>query len=195
MCSEFPSNMVLQRWSMGKTLYVYLPVSKHVSLILFLMQVDIYGEQHISHRNMLEDLRSSNLNRCAGAWSFCVSVLVRLPLLSSSYRKGSFSCKAKDFKHLVALRALQGFFESCINPGFILIIGSWYTRQEQSSRILIIQVRPRFPPSLLICRIDCMTRAPPRDSVFWLFWPSTESVPSGVMARASRRGGTCLMYV
>ncbi|KAK0468692.1 major facilitator superfamily domain-containing protein [Armillaria novae-zelandiae] len=81
MCSEFPSNFILQRWSMGKTLYVYLLASG-------------------------------------------------CHLIPSS---------AKDFRHLVALRALQGFFESCINPGFILIIGSWYTRQEQSSRILIFQ--------------------------------------------------------
>ncbi|PBK84110.1 MFS general substrate transporter [Armillaria gallica] len=82
MCSEFPSNIVLQRWSMGKTLSIYM--------------------------------------MCWGLVVLCIGF-------------------AKDFKHLIALRALQGFFESCINPGFILIIGSWYTRQERSSRILIIQ--------------------------------------------------------
>ncbi|KAK0434509.1 major facilitator superfamily transporter [Armillaria borealis] len=46
---------------------------------------------------------------------------------------------AQNFKQLVALRALQGFFECCISPGFILIIGNWYTRQEQSSRSLAFQ--------------------------------------------------------
>ncbi|KAK0184004.1 major facilitator superfamily domain-containing protein [Armillaria mellea] len=82
MCSEFPSNIILQRWSMGKTLSIYM--------------------------------------MCWGLVVLCIGF-------------------AKNFKDLVALRALQGFFESCINPGFILIIGNWYTRQEQSSRILIIQ--------------------------------------------------------
>lgn len=46
---------------------------------------------------------------------------------------------AQNFKQLIALRALQGFFECCISPGFLLIIGSWYTRGEQLSRILVFQ--------------------------------------------------------
>ncbi|KAI1262624.1 MFS general substrate transporter [Xylariaceae sp. FL1019] len=46
---------------------------------------------------------------------------------------------AKNFKHLVALRALQGFFECCISPGFILIVGSWYTTREHASRSLVFQ--------------------------------------------------------
>ncbi|KAK0442733.1 major facilitator superfamily domain-containing protein [Desarmillaria tabescens] len=82
MCSEFPSNIILQRWGMGKTLSIYVI--------------------------------------CWGVVVLCTGF-------------------AKNFKHLIALRALQGLFECCLIPGFILIIGSWYTRQEQSSRILVFQ--------------------------------------------------------
>jgi MFS family permease len=40
----------------------------------------------------------------------------------------------QDFKHLVALRVLVGVFESGFSPGIILIISSWYKRDEQSKR-------------------------------------------------------------
>ncbi|KAK0471104.1 major facilitator superfamily domain-containing protein, partial [Armillaria novae-zelandiae] len=82
MCFEFPSNILLQRWRMGKTLSIYMI--------------------------------------CWGVVVLCIGF-------------------SKNFKHLVALRALQGFFECCISPGFILIIGSWYTRREHSSRSLVFQ--------------------------------------------------------
>ncbi|KAK0434503.1 major facilitator superfamily domain-containing protein [Armillaria borealis] len=82
MCFEFPSNILLQRWRMGKTLSIYMI--------------------------------------CWGAVVLCIGF-------------------AKNFKQLIALRALQGFFECCISPGFILIIGSWYTRREHSSRSLVFQ--------------------------------------------------------
>lgn len=39
----------------------------------------------------------------------------------------------------MAIRALQGFFECTISPGFILIIGTWYRREEHSSRALFWQ--------------------------------------------------------
>ncbi|KAL1801328.1 hypothetical protein ACET3X_001670 [Alternaria dauci] len=39
-----------------------------------------------------------------------------------------------DFKHLVALRILVGAFESGFSPGIILIISSWYKKDEQSKR-------------------------------------------------------------
>jgi MFS family permease len=39
-----------------------------------------------------------------------------------------------DFKHLVALRILVGVFESGFAPGMLLIISSWYKRDEQSKR-------------------------------------------------------------
>ncbi|PBK61772.1 MFS general substrate transporter [Armillaria solidipes] len=82
MCFEFPSNIILQRWRMGKTLSIYMI--------------------------------------CWGFAVLCVGF-------------------AQNFKQLLALRALQGSLECCITPGFILIIGSWYTRQEQSSRSLMFQ--------------------------------------------------------
>ncbi|KAK0241548.1 MFS general substrate transporter [Armillaria nabsnona] len=47
---------------------------------------------------------------------------------------------AKNWAHLMTLRALQGMFECCISPGFVLIVGSWYTRQEHASRALVFQV-------------------------------------------------------
>jgi MFS family permease len=40
----------------------------------------------------------------------------------------------QDFKHLVALRVLVGVFESGFAPGVILIISSWYKKDEQSKR-------------------------------------------------------------
>ncbi|KAK0504523.1 MFS general substrate transporter [Armillaria luteobubalina] len=46
---------------------------------------------------------------------------------------------AKNWAHLMTLRAFQGMFECCISPGFVLIVGSWYTRQEHASRALVFQ--------------------------------------------------------
>lgn len=40
----------------------------------------------------------------------------------------------QEFKHLVVLRILVGTFESGFSPGIILIISSWYKRDEQSKR-------------------------------------------------------------
>jgi MFS family permease len=39
----------------------------------------------------------------------------------------------------MAVRGLQGFFECTISPGFVLVIGSWYKRDEHSSRSLFFQ--------------------------------------------------------
>ncbi|KAF1911233.1 major facilitator superfamily domain-containing protein [Ampelomyces quisqualis] len=39
-----------------------------------------------------------------------------------------------DFKHLVALRVLVGVFEAGFAPGVLLIISSWYKKEEQSKR-------------------------------------------------------------
>ncbi|KIY45715.1 MFS general substrate transporter [Fistulina hepatica ATCC 64428] len=82
MCFEFPSNIVLQRWRMGKTLSIYMI--------------------------------------CWGVVVLCIGF-------------------THNFKQIVALRALQGFFECCISPGFILVVGSWYTRAEHASRALVFQ--------------------------------------------------------
>ncbi|KAI1376812.1 MFS general substrate transporter [Hypoxylon crocopeplum] len=46
---------------------------------------------------------------------------------------------AQSFVQLVTLRALQGIFECCISPGFILVVGSWYTTREHPSRSLVFQ--------------------------------------------------------
>jgi MFS family permease len=39
-----------------------------------------------------------------------------------------------DFQHLVVLRILVGVFEAGFAPGILLIISSWYKREEQSKR-------------------------------------------------------------
>lgn len=49
----------------------------------------------------------------------------------------------------MALRALQGFFECTISPGFLLIIGSWYRTEEQAPRALFWQSANAF--FLIIC--------------------------------------------
>ncbi|KAI8623157.1 MFS general substrate transporter [Xylariaceae sp. FL1651] len=79
---EFPSNFILQRYWMGRTLSCYMI-----------------------------------------SWGIVV--------LSVGF--------AQNFTHLATLRALQGLFECCISPGFILIIGSWYTTREHASRSLVFQ--------------------------------------------------------
>tara|TARA_R110002003_G_scaffold3_26_gene177 strand:+ start:5366 stop:6616 length:1251 start_codon:yes stop_codon:yes gene_type:complete len=40
----------------------------------------------------------------------------------------------QDFKHLVVLRILVGVFEAGFAPGILLIISSWYKKEEQSKR-------------------------------------------------------------
>ncbi|EMR66089.1 putative major facilitator superfamily transporter protein [Eutypa lata UCREL1] len=82
MCFEFPSNVILQRYLMGRTLSCYM---------------------------------------------ICWGIVV----LSIGF--------AQNFTQLVTLRALQGVFECCISPGFILVIGSWYTTREHASRSLVFQ--------------------------------------------------------
>lgn len=39
----------------------------------------------------------------------------------------------------MVLRGLQGALECCISPGFILLVGSWYTTREHPSRMLVFQ--------------------------------------------------------
>lgn len=82
MCFEFPSNVVLQRYKMGRTLSVYM---------------------------------------------ICWGIIV----LSTGF--------AKNFTHLIVLRGLQGAFECCISPGFILLVGTWYKTREHASRSLVFQ--------------------------------------------------------
>jgi MFS family permease len=40
----------------------------------------------------------------------------------------------QDFHHLVALRVLVGVFEAGFSPGILLLISSWYKKDEQSKR-------------------------------------------------------------
>ena len=82
LIGEFPSNFLLQRWSLGKSLSIYM---------LFW-----------------------------GVCVFCVGA-------------------AQEWSHLMAIRALQGFFECTISPGFVLVVGSWYRTDEHSSRSLFWQ--------------------------------------------------------
>lgn len=82
MFFEFPSNVMLQRYKMGRTLSIYM--------------------------------------LCWGVVVLCIGF-------------------AQNFTQLITLRALQGVFECCISPGFILVIGSWYTTREHASRSLVFQ--------------------------------------------------------
>ncbi|KAK1703412.1 major facilitator superfamily transporter [Colletotrichum lupini] len=82
MCFEFPSNIVLQRYKMGRTLSVYMI--------------------------------------CWGIIVLCIGF-------------------AQNFTHLIVLRALQGAFECCISPGFMLLVGTWYKTREHASRSLVFQ--------------------------------------------------------
>lgn len=42
-----------------------------------------------------------------------------------------------DFSHLVVLRVFVGVIESGFAPGILLIISSWYKREEQSKRFAV----------------------------------------------------------
>ena len=43
---------------------------------------------------------------------------------------------AQDWAQLMTLRGLQGVFECTISPGFVLVIGTWYRREEHPNRAL-----------------------------------------------------------
>jgi sugar phosphate permease len=43
----------------------------------------------------------------------------------------------QDYKHLLALRFVVGVLESGFAPGILLIISSWYKREEQSERFAV----------------------------------------------------------
>ncbi|WRT65967.1 uncharacterized protein IL334_002918 [Kwoniella shivajii] len=43
----------------------------------------------------------------------------------------------QNFAGLMSLRFLIGTFESCISPGFLMIVASWYRSNEMSSRCMI----------------------------------------------------------
>lgn len=82
MCGEFPSDFLLQRWALGRTLSIYML-----------------------------------------CWGVCIITI----------------SSAQNWSHLMAIRALQGFFECTISPGFLLIIGNWYRTEEHAARALFWQ--------------------------------------------------------
>ena len=50
---------------------------------------------------------------------------------------GALTCcmaAIKDYKHLVALRIFVGVFEAGFGPAMLLLMSSWYKRDEQSKR-------------------------------------------------------------
>ncbi|RTE80907.1 hypothetical protein BHE90_004598 [Fusarium euwallaceae] len=49
-----------------------------------------------------------------------------------------------NWSQLMALRALQGFFECNISPGFLLITGAWYRTDEHANRSLFWQSSQGF---------------------------------------------------
>ncbi|VUC36597.1 unnamed protein product [Clonostachys rosea] len=49
-----------------------------------------------------------------------------------------------SWSQLMALRALQGFFECNISPGFLLITGTWYRTKEHANRSLFWQSSQGF---------------------------------------------------
>ncbi|RMY02381.1 hypothetical protein D0868_07997 [Hortaea werneckii] len=82
LCGEFPSNFLLQRWAIGRSLSIYML-----------------------------------------CWGICVICIAA----------------AQNWSHLMALRGLQGFFECTISPGFLMIVSTWYRREEHSARALFWQ--------------------------------------------------------
>ncbi|KAI1097184.1 MFS general substrate transporter [Jackrogersella minutella] len=82
LCFELPSMILLQRYSMGRVLSLFII--------------------------------------CWGCIVLCIGF-------------------AQNFAQLVTLRALQGIFECCISPGFLLVVGTWYTTREHPSRALVFQ--------------------------------------------------------
>ncbi|KAH8668885.1 major facilitator superfamily domain-containing protein [Xylariales sp. PMI_506] len=72
-------------------------------------------------------LQRFSLGRCLSAYMFCWAICVM--------------CigAAQTWPQLMALRALQGFFECAISPGFLMITGLWYRTEEHANRALIWQ--------------------------------------------------------
>ncbi|ORY10938.1 major facilitator superfamily domain-containing protein, partial [Clohesyomyces aquaticus] len=63
---------------------------------------------------------------------------IYLPILMVTW--GALTCcmaAITDFKHLVVLRVFIGIIESGFAPGILLIISSWYKREEQSKRFAV----------------------------------------------------------
>ena len=97
LAGEFPSNFLLQRWSIGKSLSIYM-----------------LGWGRLQRNTQPIWLWLTNVS---GIVVICISA-------------------AQNWSQLMALRALQGFFECTISPGFIMVVGTWYRREEHPNRAL-----------------------------------------------------------
>lgn len=63
---------------------------------------------------------------------------IYLPVIMTIW--GALTCcmaAVQDYSHLVILRVFVGVFESGFAPGILLIISSWYQREEQSKRFAV----------------------------------------------------------
>ncbi|KAK0471101.1 MFS general substrate transporter [Armillaria novae-zelandiae] len=94
------------------------------------------------------------------SWSAYDGLFYRMPMLrisvqfsTSALENGQDVYTMNDFAQLVALRALQGIFQCCNSSGSILMIGSWYTRKEHSSRSLVFVVGQPLGASVYISLI------------------------------------------
>lgn len=63
---------------------------------------------------------------------------IYLPIIMTIW--GALTCcmaAVKDYSHLVILRIFVGVFEAGFAPGILLILSSWYKREEQSKRFAV----------------------------------------------------------
>jgi len=63
---------------------------------------------------------------------------IYLPIIMAIW--GALTCcmaAIYDYKHLVALRVLVGVFEAGFAPAILLLLSSWYKREEQSKRFSV----------------------------------------------------------
>lgn len=61
-----------------------------------------------------------------------------LPIIMAIW--GALTCvmaAINDYTHLLALRLLVGVFEAAFAPGILMIISSWYKKNEQSRRFAV----------------------------------------------------------
>lgn len=63
---------------------------------------------------------------------------IYLPIIMTIW--GALTCcmaAVKDYKHLVVLRIFVGVFEAGFGPAMLLLLSSWYKREEQSKRFAV----------------------------------------------------------
>ncbi len=69
-----------------------------------------------------------------------------LKLIANSTAATCLICisAAQNWSQVMALRALQGFFECAITPGFLFITAEWYKTEEHAARSLFWQASEGF---------------------------------------------------